>query len=96
MSARRLRIHGRVQGVCYRATTRDQARGLGLSGWVRNRHDGTVELWAEGPDAALDALEAWCHDGPPAARVTQVERGVEVLGAEDPQGSADFPITATC
>ena len=65
-------VHGRVQGVFYRQSTVQQARQLGLHGYARNNPDGTVTIEAEGPAAALDALEGWCHQGPPAARVDQV------------------------
>jgi acylphosphatase len=68
-----LRIWGRVQGVFFRASTRDKAVLLGLRGWVRNRSDGTVEAVAEGDEAALQALVAWVHRGPPIADVTEVE-----------------------
>jgi acylphosphatase len=67
------RIHGRVQGVFFRAMTRRRASELGLTGWVLNRSDGTVELVAEGPRAACEQLLEFCHHGPPAARVTRVE-----------------------
>ena len=70
----RLRVDGRVQGVAYRASTQDEARRLGLTGWVRNLDDGAVELEAQGPPDALAALEAWCHRGPSLARVTSVRR----------------------
>ncbi|HWV38232.1 MAG TPA: acylphosphatase [Vulgatibacter sp.] len=75
MSAERveLRITGRVQGVFYRASCADEARRLGLVGWVRNVADGSVEAVAEGPRAALDALVEWCRRGPPAARVDDVQ-----------------------
>jgi acylphosphatase len=66
-------VHGRVQGVGFRFMTQHEARGLGLSGTVRNRADGTVEICAEGERRNLDMLVAWAHQGPPAARVTQVE-----------------------
>ena len=66
-------VHGTVQGVWYRASTREQAVALGLTGWVANRPDGSVQLVAEGPKAALDALLAWCRQGPPAAEVERVE-----------------------
>jgi acylphosphatase len=69
-----LRITGLVQGVCFRAYTQDEALRLGLTGWVRNRHDGSVELVAEGPEVALSELASWCEHGPPAAHVTGVER----------------------
>ena len=65
-------VSGRVQGVSYRASTVDEARRLGLVGWVRNRVDGTVELEAEGTPDAVAALLAWCNDGPPHARVDRV------------------------
>jgi acylphosphatase len=68
-------IHGRVQGVFFRDSTRRKARELGVRGWVRNRPEGTVEVMAAGDEAALDALERWFRDGgPPAARVERVER----------------------
>ncbi len=63
---------GRVQGVCYRASTVDEARDRGLTGWVRNLADGSVELEAQGDDASVAALLAWCAHGPPAARVAGV------------------------
>ncbi|SHL71167.1 acylphosphatase [Hymenobacter psychrotolerans] len=66
-------VHGRVQGVFYRQSTVQQARQLGLHGYARNNPDGTVTIEAEGPAHALDALQAWCHQGPPAAHVTQVD-----------------------
>jgi acylphosphatase len=65
-------IHGLVQGVFYRASTRDAAVRRGLTGWVRNLPDGSVECVAEGEEGALQALVAWCHDGPPGARVERV------------------------
>jgi acylphosphatase len=69
-----LRITGIVQGVCFRASTQDEAVGLGLRGWVRNRADGSVEVVAEGPEEALQRLAGWCDHGPPGARVSEVER----------------------
>ncbi len=66
-------VSGRVQGVSYRASTVDEARRLGLVGWVKNRVDGTVELEAEGAPDNVAALLAWCKDGPPSARVDRVE-----------------------
>ncbi len=72
--ARHLRIHGRVQGVFFRASSRDRARRASASGWVRNCPDGTVELWVEGDPDAVSEVEEWVRDGgPKAARVEQVE-----------------------
>ncbi len=66
-------IHGRVQGVFFRDSTRRKALELGIHGWVRNRPDGSVEAMAAGDEAALDALEQWLRGGgPPAARVEEV------------------------
>jgi len=62
-----------VQGVCFRQATFDEAQGLGLTGWVRNRLDGRVEIVAEGKRANLEMLAAWAHRGPRIARVDQVE-----------------------
>ena len=68
------RIHGVVQGVWFRASTRDQANRLGgLTGWVRNRVDGSVELVAEGPEETLQRLLAWCRQGPPGASVDEIQ-----------------------
>ena len=69
-----LRIRGKVQGVFFRESTRIEATRLGLTGWVRNREDGSVETVAEGEPAALEEFIRWCHRGPQAARVTDVER----------------------
>jgi acylphosphatase len=78
-------VHGRVQGVGYRAITLDEARRLGLAGWVRNRHDGTVEVLAEGSDAKLQILLAYLHRGPWGAAVTSVVADwTEAAGAPMP------------
>ena len=68
----RLIIRGRVQGVWYRGSAQEVARELGLTGWARNLGDGSVELVAEGGRPALEALKAWCKEGPPLARVHDV------------------------
>ena len=69
----RLRIRGRVQGVAFRASTREAAARIGASGWVRNREDGSVEAVIEGSEAQLQALLAFCREGPRFARVVAVE-----------------------
>jgi acylphosphatase len=66
-------VHGRVQGVSFRYYTQLRARELGLTGYVRNVWDGTVEVAAEGSRSALDELLAFLHKGPRAAFVTQVD-----------------------
>lgn len=76
-----LKIHGRVQGVFYRGLCADEARRLGLSGWVRNCSDGGVEIMAEGGEASLKKLRAWCKVGPPHARVERVEEEWSEIGA---------------
>mgnify|MGYP006093903505 CR=1 FL=1 len=68
-----LSIHGRVQGVYFRASAQKKAKELGITGWVQNCFDGTVESHAEGPKKQLEDFITWCHQGPPAAYVTSVE-----------------------
>ena len=72
-ATKRLRIYGQVQGVFYRAWTAETARALGLSGWVRNRSDGTVEIVAQGEEEAVERLIHRCRQGPPAARVERID-----------------------
>jgi acylphosphatase len=90
----RIVVRGRVQGVWFRGSTRDEARRLGLAGWARNRADGSVEILAQGAPAAVDRLVAWCHDGPPLARVRSVERTVESipLADDDVAARGDFEV----
>ena len=68
-----VRIHGRVQGVCFRMETQHVAETIGVSGWVRNRPDGTVEAVFEGTSSHVDQLLKWCHAGPPMSDVTHVD-----------------------
>lgn len=87
--ALRARIHGRVQGVGFRWFVQERGRRLGLSGFVRNREDGTVETEAYGSRPALETFLGALHDGPPGANVT----GVEVRWAEGKSGlSSEFEI----
>jgi len=69
----RLVVHGIVQGVGYRESMRYEAARHGVTGWVRNRRDGTVEALIAGEQAALEAMIEWARRGPPAARVDRVE-----------------------
>jgi len=77
-------VAGRVQGVFFRASTRERALELGLAGHAENRSDGRVEVVASGDPAALDELEAWLRHGPPQARVEALER--EELPPQDLRG----------
>jgi len=69
----RLRVSGRVQGVYFRASAVEQARRLGLTGWVLNCPDGSVEIVAEGSRAKIDEFIAWCRQGPSGAQVRQFD-----------------------
>ena len=73
MKRKNLRIRGKVQGVYFRQSTLEAAQALGITGWVRNCDDGDVEAVAEGSDDALAKFVAWCHKGPAAAKVTEVQ-----------------------
>ena len=86
--ARRLTVRGRVQGVFFRASTRELAGELGVTGWVRNDASGTVTIHAEGPGDAVDSLVDWAHQGPRQARVV----GVAVEDV-DPQGHDRFVVS---
>jgi acylphosphatase len=70
---RRVSVSGRVQGVWFRESCRDQAQAAGVAGWVRNLDDGRVEVVLEGPPGAVDDVLAWCRRGPRRARVDRVE-----------------------
>lgn len=69
----RVRVHGLVQGVYYRAHARDKAVRLGVTGWIRNRPDGTVEAVFEGNDPSVRAMLEWCRTGSPRANVERVD-----------------------
>lgn len=87
----RVRAHvfvtGKVQGVYFRANTRDTARDQGVDGWVRNLDDGRVEAVFEGPEATVETLVEWCHEGSPRARVDDVS-----VEYEEPAGIEGFEI----
>ncbi len=84
---RRALISGRVQGVCFRAYTREAAIRAGVTGWVRNLPDGRVEAVFEGTPEQVKAAIDWCRHGPPAGRVDRVE-----VIEETPRGETDFDI----
>jgi acylphosphatase len=77
-------VTGRVQGVFFRASAIDEARRLGVAGWVRNEPDGSIAAHLEGPTEAVDEMVAWCRTGPPHARVARVtETDAPASGATD-------------
>lgn len=93
---RRLVIHGRVQGVGYRAAFAAEAERLGLIGWVRNRHEGTVEALVAGDAPAVEAISAWARNGPPLARVEAIETFDANAGdARELAGRDGFAVRAT-
>jgi acylphosphatase len=80
-------VSGRVQGVFFRATTRDEARERGVDGWVRNLSDGRVEAVFEGPPDAVEAMVGFCHEGSPEADVEDV-----TVTHEPPEGEDGFRV----
>jgi acylphosphatase len=76
-------VRGRVQGVYFRATTRDRAREQGVDGWVRNLDDGRVEAVFEGPEDDVEAMIEFCHEGSEAASVEDVDVTIEEPAGED-------------
>jgi acylphosphatase len=85
---RRVVVHGRVQGVWFRDSTRRQAELLGVSGWVRNRTDGSVEAVFEGPEAAVERAVEWCRTGPERAYVERLD-----VTSEPVEGLRGFSVT---
>ena len=80
-------VRGRVQGVFYRASAQKEAEGLGLTGWVKNCDDGSVEIHAEGSKAKLEELVAWCRRGPALASVANID-----LNWTESEGLASFEV----
>lgn len=87
MIRRRVVVHGFVHGVFFRETTRRRAESAGVSGWIRNRPDGTVEAVFEGEQDAVGRLLAFVEEGPRDAQVDRVE-----VSNEEPEGLAGFSI----
>jgi len=86
VSAARFVVSGKVQGVFFRASTRDRAQALGLRGFAKNLPDGRVEVLVAGDDAAIDELAAWLREGPRMARVEDLER----MPARDEEAGEGF------
>ncbi|HEV2075346.1 MAG TPA: acylphosphatase [Thermoleophilaceae bacterium] len=84
---RRVVVHGRVQGVFFRDSTRDEAERTGVAGWVSNRDDGAVEAVFEGDPEAVQAMVRFCREGPSQADVDQVEEA-----EEEPEGLSGFEV----
>jgi acylphosphatase len=84
---RRVVVHGRVQGVFFRDSVRRLAQQRGVSGWVANRHDGTVEAVFEGEPEAVERLVSFCQDGPRGAEVSSVD-----VANEEPEGASGFSV----
>lgn len=87
MIRRRVVVRGTVQGVFFRASCQREAAARGVAGWVSNRPDGAVEAVFEGADAGVDALVAWCRQGPPHAMVADVD-----VRDEEPEGLSHFSV----
>ncbi len=87
MTRRRVIVHGFVHGVFFRDSVRRHALNAGVTGWVRNNTDGTVEAVFEGAPDAVERLVAFCHSGPRGAQVDRVE-----VSAEEPEAVTSFRI----
>jgi acylphosphatase len=87
MTRARVRVRGRVQGVFFRVETRDRAHSLGLTGWVRNCDDGSLEAVFEGDRPRVESMLDWCGRGPAGAHVEDVD-----VKWEEPVGEAGFSV----
>jgi acylphosphatase len=86
-TARRVVVHGRVQGVFFRDSCRQEAESEGVAGWVSNEPDGSVSACFEGAPEAVERMVAWCRGGPPRARVDRVD-----VNQAAPTGTEDFQV----
>jgi len=94
----RLRVRGRVQGVFYRRSAEEKANDIGLSGWVRNMSDGSVEAFACGTREQIEAFAKWCQAGPSGARVDSVDvewRDEAQQSDEEVEPGGRFVVTGT-
>jgi acylphosphatase len=73
MKAYQVNVSGRVQGVCFRASARDEAKRIGVAGWVKNLFDGSVLVFMQGQEEQVNRLLSWCYQGPDGASVTSVD-----------------------
>ena len=87
MARKRVTVHGQVQGVFFRDTTRRMAESRGVAGWVRNNPDGSVEAAFEGSDDAVDTMVRFAREGPRGAVVERIE-----VAEEDPEGLTGFRV----
>jgi acylphosphatase len=92
MVKRHLRVAGKVQGVAFRYSLQEQADRLGVTGWVRNRRDGSVEALVQGPTQAVEAITAWARRGPPGSQVTDL---IVEAAPEGEPNHAGFTIAPT-
>jgi acylphosphatase len=83
----RVVVIGRVQGVWFRQSCAEEARAAGVTGWVRNLADGSVEAWLEGSRPDVNRVAGWCRTGPPRSRVDRLE-----VHDEQPEGLATFTV----
>ncbi|MDD7937058.1 acylphosphatase [Actinomycetospora lutea] len=88
MQSKHIVVHGRVQGVFFRASAEEAAERLGVGGWVRNRDDGTVEMLVEGADDAVEQMVAWAREGSSQAQVSSID-----VTDTEPQGHRSFDQT---
>ena len=91
MMSRQIRVFGHVQGVGFRAALQHEARKLGVTGWVRNRTDGSVEALVQGSPEAVDAIIGWARHGPPGCRV----RDFQAADAGQEEARAGFELRPT-
>jgi|TARA_Y100000310_G_scaffold230644_1_gene233114 acylphosphatase len=90
MIAKNIRVNGTVQGVCFRANTKEKADELGIKGWVRNcrKRNDSVKIFAEGEEDAMQKFLDWCHEGPDSADIKEV-----IIDEAKAENSTSFDVT---